>query len=49
VVTAIFVRFEWHGNCPESGTGPPSYTVHSSPPNDQSVQQGGRETQKTTA
>jgi hypothetical protein len=40
VVTAILVRFEWHGNCPESGTGPPSYTVHSSPPNDQSVQQG---------
>src|SRR6267154_1404753 len=36
VVTAILVRFEWHGNCPESGTGPPSYTVHSSPPNDQS-------------
>src|SRR3981189_1872137 len=27
-------------NCPGSGTGPPSYTVHSSPPNDQSVQQG---------
>jgi hypothetical protein len=32
VVTAILVRFEWHGNCPESGTGPPSYTLHSSPP-----------------
>src|SRR5882757_768395 len=41
VLTAILVRFGWHGNCPESGTGPPSYTVHSSPPNDQSVQQGG--------
>src|ERR1700730_16454585 len=27
-------------NCPGSGTGPPSYTVHSSPPTDQSVQQG---------
>jgi len=30
-------------NCPGSGTGPPSYTVHSSPPTDQSVQQGERE------
>src|SRR3984893_14719101 len=29
-------------NCPGSGTGPPSYTVHSSPPNDQSVQQGDK-------
>jgi hypothetical protein len=32
VMTAILVRFEWHGDCPRSGTGPPSYTVHSSPP-----------------
>jgi hypothetical protein len=32
VMTAILVRFEWHGDCPGSGTGPPSYTVHSSPP-----------------
>src|SRR5260370_23376041 len=40
VMTAILVRFEWHGDCPRSGTGPPSYTVHSSPPSDRSVQQG---------
>jgi len=40
VMTAILVGFEWHGDCPGSGTGPPSYTVHSSPPNDRSVQQG---------
>src|SRR6476659_11240076 len=46
VVTAILVRFEWHGNCPESGTGPPSYTLHSSPPNDQSVQQGAGGSQR---
>jgi hypothetical protein len=39
-MTAIFVRFEWHDDCPGSGTGPSSYTVHSSPPNDRSVQQG---------
>jgi hypothetical protein len=39
-MTAILVRFEWHDDCPGSGTGPPSYTVHSSPPNDRSVQQG---------
>ena len=32
VMTAILVRFEWHGDCPGSGTGPPSYTVHLSPP-----------------
>src|SRR6266849_9011920 len=40
VMTAILVRFEWHGDFPGSGTSPPSYTVHSSPPNDRSVQQG---------
>src|SRR6516162_9751452 len=39
---AILVRFEWHDECPTSGPGPPSYTVHPSPPNDRSVQQGGR-------
>ena len=39
-MTAILVRFEWHGDCPRSGTGPLSYTVHSSPPNGRSVQQG---------
>jgi hypothetical protein len=32
VMTAILVRFEWHGDCPGSGTGPSSYTVHLSPP-----------------
>ena len=32
VMTAILVRFEWHGDCPGSGTGLSSYTVHSSPP-----------------
>src|SRR5438445_6476744 len=32
VMTAILVRFEWHGDCPGPGTGSPSYTVHSSPP-----------------
>ena len=41
VMTAILVRFEWHDECPTSGPGPPSYTVHPSPPNDRSVQQGG--------
>ena len=40
VMTAILVRFEWHGDYPGSGTGPLSYTVHSSPPNDRSMQQG---------
>src|SRR6516162_8201889 len=40
VMTAILVRFEWHDECPTSGPGPPSYTVHPSPPNDRSVQQG---------
>src|SRR5437868_15352210 len=40
VMTAILIRFEWHGDCPGSGAGPPSYTLHSSPPNDRSVQQG---------
>jgi hypothetical protein len=35
----ILVRFEGHGDSPGSGTGPPSYTVHPSPPNDRSVQQ----------
>jgi PcfJ-like protein len=34
------VRFEWHGDGPGSGTGPPSYTLHPSPPNHRSVQQG---------
>jgi hypothetical protein len=34
------VRFEWHGDGPGSGTGPSSYTLHPSPPNDRSVQQG---------
>jgi len=33
VITAILVRFEWHGGCPGSETGP-CYTVQSSPPND---------------
>ena len=32
VMTAILVRFEWHGDCPGSGTGPSSYTVYLSPP-----------------
>src|ERR1700751_2072061 len=32
VMTAILVRFEWHGDCPGSGTGPSSYTVHLSSP-----------------
>jgi hypothetical protein len=41
VMTAILVRFERHGGCPGSGTGP-WYTVQSSPPNDRSVQQGPR-------
>jgi hypothetical protein len=27
-------------SCPRSGTGPPSYNIHSSPPNDRSMQQG---------
>jgi hypothetical protein len=40
VMTAILVRFEWHGDSPGSGTGPTSCTLHSSPPNDRSVQQG---------
>jgi hypothetical protein len=40
VMTAIVVRFEWHGDCPRLETGPPSYTLHSSPPTDRSVQQG---------
>jgi hypothetical protein len=31
-MTAILVRFEWHGDCPGSGTPPSSYTVHLSPP-----------------
>jgi len=39
-MAAILVRFEWHGDGPGSGTGPPSYTLHPSPPNDRSVQQG---------
>jgi len=39
-MTAILVRFEWHDDFPRSGTGPLSYTVHSSPPNDRSVQHG---------
>jgi hypothetical protein len=39
-MTAILVRFEWHDDCPGLGTGPPSYTVPSYPPNDRSVQQG---------
>src|SRR6201987_5417794 len=32
VMTAILVRFECHGDCPGSGTGPSSYTVHLSSP-----------------
>jgi hypothetical protein len=40
VMAAILVRFEWHGDGPGSGTGPPSYTLHPSPPNHRSVQQG---------
>jgi hypothetical protein len=40
VMTAILIRFEGHGDCPKVRNGPPSYTVHSSPPNDRSVQQG---------
>jgi hypothetical protein len=40
VMTAILVRFEWHGTCPRSGTAAPSYTLHSWSPNDRSVQQG---------
>jgi hypothetical protein len=43
VMTAILVRFEWHGVRLGSGTSPPSYTVRSSPPNDRSVQQGRSE------
>src|SRR6267143_2031680 len=39
MMTAILVRFEWHGSCPGSETGP-RYTVQSSPPIDRSVQQG---------
>src|SRR6476620_4410340 len=39
VMTAVLVRFERHGGCRGSGTGP-WYTVQSSPPNDRSVQQG---------
>jgi hypothetical protein len=27
VMAAILVRFEWHGDGPWSGTGPPSYTL----------------------
>src|ERR1700737_4427244 len=41
VVTAILVRFEWHGTVRGQERAPPSYTVHSSPPTNQSVQQGG--------
>jgi hypothetical protein len=40
VMAAILVRFEWHGDGPGSGTGPPSYTLHPSPPNHRSLQQG---------
>src|SRR5580692_3533341 len=40
VMAAILVRFEWHGDGPGSGTGPSSYTLHPSPPNHRSVQQG---------
>src|SRR5437868_1705755 len=40
VMTAILVGFEWHDDCPRSGTGPLPYTPHSSPPNGRSVQQG---------
>src|SRR5689334_12777387 len=40
VMTAIVVRFEWHDDCPRLETGPPSYTLHSSPPTDRSVQRG---------
>src|SRR5580692_13037794 len=40
VMAAILVRFEWHGDGPGLGTGSPSYTLHPSPPNDRSVQQG---------
>src|SRR5580700_9641527 len=40
VMAAILVRFEWHGDGPGSGTGSSSYTLHPSPPNDRSVQQG---------
>jgi len=32
VITAILVRCEWHGDGPGSGTGRPSFTVHSLPP-----------------
>src|SRR4029077_7981218 len=39
VMTAILVHFEWHGDCPGSGAGPPSYTLNS-PPNDRAAQQG---------
>src|SRR5258708_21954596 len=28
VMTAILVRFEWHGDCPGSRAVPPSYTLH---------------------
>jgi DNA-binding transcriptional LysR family regulator len=42
VMTTILIRFERHGGCPGSGTGP-WYTVQSSPPNDRSVQQGQRD------
>src|SRR6516162_5105416 len=48
VMTAILVRFEWHDECPTSGPGPPSYTVHPSPPNDRSVQQGAEQRQRFT-
>jgi hypothetical protein len=33
-MTAILVRFKWHGDCPRSGTGPPSYTIYTSPTTD---------------
>ena len=39
VMTMILVGFEWHGDGPRSGTGPPSYTLDSLP-NDRYVQQG---------
>src|ERR1700738_632528 len=39
-MAAILVRFEWHGYGLGSGTGPSSYTLHPSPPNHRSVQQG---------
>src|ERR1700758_3229750 len=48
VMTAILVRFEWHGDCPGSGTGPSSYTVHlSSPTTDPCNKVGPREIART--